>query len=82
MTLVYAAIPAKRFDLLAPIASGGSNGELWDYLLRFVPITPGDLFPSLLRPSGATVALAGAWLLVAVALIAAGARRGAPVARA
>ncbi len=79
---LFAVLPNTRYDLALDIQKTGSSGRFFELVSRSIGADPGKLFPSLARIDPASVALAAAWTLVAVALAVVGARLGRARARA
>ncbi|HEX4743268.1 MAG TPA: hypothetical protein VFW12_01200, partial [Candidatus Limnocylindria bacterium] len=76
VAFVYAVLPNLRYDLAVDIRARNGSGQLWDHLGRVIRPEPGDALPSLVALDQPSIALAAAWTLVAVALVAAGLRLG------
>ena len=71
----YAMEPTLGYDLATDIRAGVGT-RFWDFAGRIVRPDPGSFFPSLVVIDGRSIALALAWLAIAVALVAVGWRLG------
>jgi hypothetical protein len=74
VTLLYALLPAIRYDIAADVRPTGGPGLLWVTVLDVLRADPGLLFPSMVRAAPLDHALAGAWMLALLALVIAGYR--------
>ena len=82
ITYVLAVLPELRYDY-APEIRAGAAARLWVFLGGIVRPDPESFFPAMLRLDAEGVALALAWVLIAVALVSTGARvrrRSEPIA--
>jgi hypothetical protein len=69
---VYAVAPNIRYDLALDIKASGSEGALFEFLGRVLRPDPAIFFPSLVRADARDLALGAAWLVLLLALVAAG----------
>ena len=72
----YAMEPTLGYDLATEVRAIGTAGRFWLYVGKILRPDPGSAFPSLVVIDGRSVALAVAWLALAVALVVAGWRMG------
>ena len=72
----YAMEPTLGYDLATDIRAGVGT-RFWDFAGRVVRPDPGSFFPNLVLIDGRSIALALAWLAIAIALVVAGWRLGA-----